>query len=141
MLRAYSPVEASSATGALGSAARPSIRAAAVVPLSTQHIPILRRNLVHTAVTWDKRPVVLVGQSQALAVEMGRTTAAGFGRSAIDENNPHTAYTYNEVFGTRIYELRQICLPDPPTVMDVGRPCRAASISGGHGRALQRSRL
>jgi hypothetical protein len=35
------------------------------------------------------------GRRDARAVrEMERTTAAGFDRSAIDENDPHTEYTY-----------------------------------------------
>jgi exodeoxyribonuclease V alpha subunit len=41
---------------------------AVVVPLTTQHYPMLRRNLVYTAVTRGKRLVVLVGQTRALAI-------------------------------------------------------------------------
>jgi len=41
---------------------------AVVVPLTTQHYPMLRRNLVYTAVTRGKRLVVLVGQTRALAL-------------------------------------------------------------------------
>src|SRR3712207_6355951 len=41
---------------------------AVVVPLSTQHFPMLQRNLVYTAVTRGKRLVVLVGQKRALAI-------------------------------------------------------------------------
>ena len=41
---------------------------AVVVPLVTQHWPMLRRNLVDTAVTRGKRLVVLVGQPKALAI-------------------------------------------------------------------------
>src|ERR1700749_2552576 len=40
---------------------------AVVIPLSTQHYPMLQRNLVYTGVTRGKRLVVLVGQRQALA--------------------------------------------------------------------------
>lgn len=41
---------------------------AVVVPLTTQHFPMLKRNLVYTAVTRGKRLVVLVGQTRALAL-------------------------------------------------------------------------
>ena len=38
-----------------------------VIPLTTQHYPMLR-NLVYTGVTRGKRLVVLVGQRKALAI-------------------------------------------------------------------------
>jgi exodeoxyribonuclease V alpha subunit len=41
---------------------------AIVIPLSTQHYPMLQRNLVYTGVTRGKRLVVLVGQRKALAI-------------------------------------------------------------------------
>src|SRR5438067_12483686 len=41
---------------------------AVVIPLSTQHYPTLRRNLVYTGVTRGKRLVVLLGQRKALAI-------------------------------------------------------------------------
>ena len=41
---------------------------AVVVPLTTQHYPMLQRNLVYTGVTRGKRLVVLVGQRKALAI-------------------------------------------------------------------------
>jgi exodeoxyribonuclease V alpha subunit len=41
---------------------------AVVIPLSTQHYPMLQRNLVYTGVTRRKRLVVLVGQRKALAI-------------------------------------------------------------------------
>ena len=41
---------------------------AVVIPLSTQHYPMLQRNLVYTRVTRGKRLVVLVGQRKALAI-------------------------------------------------------------------------
>jgi exodeoxyribonuclease V alpha subunit len=41
---------------------------AAVIPLSTQHYPMLQRNLVYTGVTRGKRLVILVGQRKALAI-------------------------------------------------------------------------
>jgi len=41
---------------------------AVVIPLSTQHYPMLQRNLVYTGVTRGKRLVVLVGQRKALAI-------------------------------------------------------------------------
>ena len=39
---------------------------AVVIPLTTQHYPMLQRNLVYTGVTRGKRLVVLVGQRKAL---------------------------------------------------------------------------
>jgi exodeoxyribonuclease V alpha subunit len=41
---------------------------AVVIPLSTQHYPMLQRNLVYTGVTRGRRLVVLVGQRKALAI-------------------------------------------------------------------------
>ena len=41
---------------------------AVVIPLTTQHFPMLQRNLVYTGVTRGKRLVVLVGQRKALAI-------------------------------------------------------------------------
>ena len=41
---------------------------AVVIPLMTQHYPMLQRNLVYTGVTRGKRLVVIVGQRKALAI-------------------------------------------------------------------------
>jgi len=41
---------------------------AVVIPLTTQHYPMLQRNLVYTGVTRGKHLVVLVGQRKALAI-------------------------------------------------------------------------
>jgi len=41
---------------------------AVVIPLSTQHYLMLRRNLVYTGITRAKKLVVLVGQRKALAI-------------------------------------------------------------------------
>jgi exodeoxyribonuclease V alpha subunit len=41
---------------------------AVVVPLTTQHYPMLQRRLVYTAITRGKKLVVLVGQTKALAL-------------------------------------------------------------------------
>jgi exodeoxyribonuclease V alpha subunit len=41
---------------------------AVVIPLATQHYPMLQRNLVYTGVTRGERLVVLVGQRKALAI-------------------------------------------------------------------------
>jgi len=41
---------------------------AVVIPLTTQHYPMLQRNLLYTAVTRGKRLVVVVGQKKALAI-------------------------------------------------------------------------
>jgi exodeoxyribonuclease V alpha subunit len=41
---------------------------AVVIPLTTQHYPMLHRNLLYTAVTRGKRLVVIVGQKKATAI-------------------------------------------------------------------------
>jgi exodeoxyribonuclease V alpha subunit len=41
---------------------------AVVIPLTTQHYPMLQQNLVYTGVTRGKRLVVLVGQRKALPI-------------------------------------------------------------------------
>jgi exodeoxyribonuclease V alpha subunit len=41
---------------------------AVVIPITTQHYPMLQRNLVYTAVTRGKRLVVMVGQRRALSI-------------------------------------------------------------------------
>jgi exodeoxyribonuclease V alpha subunit len=43
---------------------------AVVIPLTTQHYPMLQRNLVYTGVTLGKRLVILVGQRKALAIAL-----------------------------------------------------------------------
>ena len=46
---------------------------AVVIPLTTQHYPMLQRNLVYTGVTRGKRLVILVGQRKALAIAVKGT--------------------------------------------------------------------
>jgi exodeoxyribonuclease V alpha subunit len=41
---------------------------AVVIPVSTQHYPLLQRNLIYTGITRGRRLVVLVGQIKALAM-------------------------------------------------------------------------
>jgi exodeoxyribonuclease V alpha subunit len=41
---------------------------AVVIPLATQHYPMLARNLLYTAVTRGKQLVVVIGQSRAVAI-------------------------------------------------------------------------
>jgi exodeoxyribonuclease V alpha subunit len=43
---------------------------AVVVPLLSQHYPLLQRNLLYTAITRGKRLVVLVGSQRALGVAL-----------------------------------------------------------------------
>jgi len=46
-----------------------------VIPVVTQHFTMLARSLLYTGVTRGKRPVVLVGQTTAVAVAVrGRNT-------------------------------------------------------------------
>jgi exodeoxyribonuclease V alpha subunit len=46
-----------------------------VIPLSTQHYLMLRRNLIYTGITRGKRLVVLVGQRKALAIAVRNSRA------------------------------------------------------------------
>ena len=48
---------------------------AVVIPVSTQHYPMLQRHLLYTGVTRGKRLVVLVGQAKALAIAVRGTQA------------------------------------------------------------------
>jgi exodeoxyribonuclease V alpha subunit len=48
---------------------------AVVIPLTTQHYPMLQRNLVYTGVTRGKRLVVLIGQRKALAIAVDGSRA------------------------------------------------------------------
>jgi exodeoxyribonuclease V alpha subunit len=41
---------------------------AVVIPLTTQHYPMLRRNLLYTGVTRGRRLVVIVGQRRAVGI-------------------------------------------------------------------------
>ena len=50
---------------------------AVIIPVLTQHYPMLQRNLLYTGVTRGKRLVVLVGQKKAIAI------AARLGRAAV----------------------------------------------------------
>jgi exodeoxyribonuclease V alpha subunit len=48
---------------------------AVVIPVSTQHYPMLQRNLIYTGVTRGRQLVVIVGQRRALAIAVsGRQT-------------------------------------------------------------------
>ena len=50
---------------------------AVVIPLLTQHYPMLRRNLVYTGLTRGKRLVVLVGQKKALTMAVRNRLSRG----------------------------------------------------------------
>jgi exodeoxyribonuclease V alpha subunit len=41
---------------------------AVVIPIMTQHYPMLQRNVLYTGVTRGKKPVILVGQKKAVAI-------------------------------------------------------------------------
>jgi exodeoxyribonuclease V alpha subunit len=49
---------------------------AVVIPLSTQHFPMLRRNLLYTGITRGRRVVVLIGSKRALALAVSREDTA-----------------------------------------------------------------
>jgi exodeoxyribonuclease V alpha subunit len=54
---------------------------AVVIPLTTQHYPMLQRNLVYTGVTRGKHLVVLVGERKALAIAVrGARTRRRWGK-------------------------------------------------------------
>jgi exodeoxyribonuclease V alpha subunit len=50
---------------------------AVVIPLTTQHYPMLQRNLIYTAVTRGKRLVVIVGQKKAMAIALKEKQTRG----------------------------------------------------------------
>jgi ATP-dependent exoDNAse (exonuclease V) alpha subunit len=45
--------------------------AAVIIPVLTQHYPMLQRNLLYTGVTRGRRLVVLVSQKKAVAIAVG----------------------------------------------------------------------
>ena len=47
---------------------------AVVIPVLTQHYPMLQRNLLYTGVTRGKKLVVLVGQKKAVAIAVRNAT-------------------------------------------------------------------
>ena len=49
---------------------------AVVVPIMTQHYPMLQRNLIYTALTRAKRVAVLVGQKKAIRMAIGQADVA-----------------------------------------------------------------
>ena len=73
---------------------------AVVIPLSTQHYPMLQRNLVYTGVTRGKRLVVLVGQRKALAIAVkGARTRQRWSKLRewlIGGDRPHNATGFGE---------------------------------------------
>ena len=48
-----------------------------VIPLTTQHYLMLRRNLVYTGITRARQLVVLVGQRRALSIAVKDSRAQG----------------------------------------------------------------
>ena len=54
---------------------------AVAISLTTQHYPMLQRNLLYTAVTRGKRLVVIVGQKKAMAIAVkGKQTRRRWSR-------------------------------------------------------------
>ncbi|MCY4287202.1 MAG: ATP-dependent RecD-like DNA helicase [Aestuariivita sp.] len=49
---------------------------AVVIPVMTQHYPMLQRNLIYTGVTRGKKLVIVVGQKKALAIAIRRATGS-----------------------------------------------------------------
>jgi exodeoxyribonuclease V alpha subunit len=48
---------------------------AVVVPMTTEHYPMLQRRLLYTAITRGRRLVVVVGTRKALGIAVGQATA------------------------------------------------------------------
>ena len=46
------------------------IRPAVIMPLTTQHYPLLQRNLLYTAITRAKKVAVLIGSPKALEIAL-----------------------------------------------------------------------
>ena len=59
---------------------------AVVIPLTTQHYPMLQRNLVYTGVTRGRRLVVLVGRRKALAIAVKGDDRTAFGVRISDQS-------------------------------------------------------
>jgi exodeoxyribonuclease V alpha subunit len=73
---------------------------AVIVPVSTQHFKMLRRNLLYTAVTRGKRLVVLVGTEKAMRIAVSNQTVeerhsglAAATRKALDEGRETLGFT------------------------------------------------
>ena len=60
---------------------------AVIIPVLTQHYPMLQRNLLYTGVTRGKRLVVLVGQKKAIAIAV-RNVSGRRRWSKLDELAP-----------------------------------------------------
>lgn len=76
---------------------------AVVIPVSTHHYKMLRRNLLYTGVTRGKRLVVLVGTERAMRIAVGNalveerdTGLAEVLRLAVREGKERLGYTPNE---------------------------------------------
>jgi exodeoxyribonuclease V alpha subunit len=46
-----------------------------IIPVTTEHYPMLQRNLLYTGITRGRKLVVLVGQRKALAIAVRTSTA------------------------------------------------------------------
>jgi hypothetical protein len=53
-----------------------------IIPVLTQHYPMLQRNLLYTGLTRGKRLVILVGQKKAIAIAVPTRQAGGVGRNS-----------------------------------------------------------
>jgi ATP-dependent exoDNAse (exonuclease V) alpha subunit len=85
-----------------------------VIPLSTQHYMMLRRNLVYTAITRGKKLVVLVGQHRALRIAVKDSRAerrrSKLGRWLSERDD--AVLTPHLDLGTR-----QVCDCDPQSLL------------------------
>jgi exodeoxyribonuclease V alpha subunit len=74
---------------------------AVVIPLTTQHYPMLQRNLVYTGVTRGKRLVVLIGQRKALAIAVkgarARRRWSKLGEWLVQASSPVREEVYSEL--------------------------------------------
>ncbi|HUC17014.1 MAG TPA: ATP-dependent RecD-like DNA helicase [Acetobacteraceae bacterium] len=76
---------------------------AVIIPLATQHYPMLARNLLYTGITRGKRLVVLLGQKRALAIAV-RTEGARLRHSKLAEWLARPGGRANSRNGTNLEE-------------------------------------
>ena len=64
---------------------------AVVIPVLTQHYPMLQRNLLYTGITRGKRLMVLVGSRKAIAIASAISPGGAGGRSFGNGSGPRTS--------------------------------------------------
>jgi len=76
---------------------------AVIIPLRTQHYPMLQRNLLYTSLTRGQRLVVLVGQKKAIAIAVRKSPSGGGGPNLKNGSAPRRSrYPNDSVTRARI---------------------------------------